>query len=115
MNDISNIINKSDSAILAQMGGFIKQRRIKMDLTQNELADKAAISRSTLSMIERGENIALTTLIKILRILDALYVLESFQTVEELSPLQLAKGEKKPRQRASSSRTNHKNQDDIGW
>lgn len=114
MSDISYINTWSDKAILAQIGNFIKQRRIKSDLTQNELADKAAISRSTLSLIERGENIALVTLIKILRILDALYILDQFQVIEELSPLQLAKGEKKIRQRASN-RSNNQNEEDLGW
>lgn len=114
MSDISYISNLGDKAVLAQIGNFIRQKRIKQDLTQLDLADQAAISRSTLSLIERGENIALITLIKILRILDALYVLENFQISEELSPLQLAKGEVKTRQRASN-RSNNQNEEDLGW
>lgn len=114
MSDISYISNLGDKAVLAKIGNFIRQKRIKQDLTQLDLADQAAISRSTLSLIERGENIALITLIKILRILDALYVLENFQINEELSPLQLAKGEIKTRQRASN-RSNNQNEEDLGW
>lgn len=114
MSDISYIGNLGDKAVLAQIGNFIQQKRIKRDLTQQDLANQAAISRSTLSMIERGENIALITLIKILRILDMLYVLENFLVLEELSPLQLAKGETKIRQRASN-RSKDQIEEDLGW
>jgi len=66
MSDISYISNLSDKAILVEIGNFIQQKRIKLNLTQQELAKQVSISRSTLSLIERGENIALINLIKIL-------------------------------------------------
>lgn len=114
MNDISSINLFSDKTLLQNIGNFIQQVRIQQKRTQQDLANDAAISRSTLSLIERGENISLLNLIKILRILDALYVLKNFQLPEEISPLQLAKGENKPRQRASS-RNNNKDKEDLGW
>lgn len=114
MNNISYISNLSDKAILMEIGNFIQQKRIKQNLTQQELASKVAISRSTLSLMERGENVVLLNLIKILRILDALYVLENFKLGEELSPMQLAKGETKKRKRAASL-SNNSNKEDLGW
>lgn len=114
MNDISSINKFSDKTLLQNIGNFIQQIRIQQKRTQEDLANDAAISRSTLSLIERGDNISLLNLIKILRILDALYVLKNFQIPEEISPLQLAKGENKPRQRASS-RHNNQNKEDLGW
>lgn len=114
MNDISYFTSLSDQAILNEMGNFIQQKRISMEITQKDLAERAAISRSTLSLMERGESISLINFIKILRILDALYVLQSFKVVEELSPLQLIKGEKTKRKRVSSrNQTNDEN--DLGW
>jgi transcriptional regulator with XRE-family HTH domain len=56
--------------------------------TQDEVANRAAISRSTLSLAERGENIAINNLVKILRVLDALYVFEQFRAAPKISPLQ---------------------------
>ena len=103
-----------DKTLLQNIGNFIQQVRIQQKRTQQDLANDAAISRSTLSLIERGENISLLNLIKILRILDALYVLKNFQLPEEISPLQLAKGENKPRQRASN-RNNNQDKEDLGW
>ncbi|MGL4582886.1 MAG: helix-turn-helix domain-containing protein, partial [Flavobacterium sp.] len=34
---------------------FVQQTRIKQNINQQELADKAAVSRSTVSLFERGE------------------------------------------------------------
>jgi len=114
MNDISYNTDYSDAAILQQIGEFIKARRIEQNLSQDDVAGRAAISRSTLSLAERGENIALLNLLKILRVLDALYVLEQFKPQSVVSPLQLAKEEAKQRKRASKiDRNTHKA--DIGW
>lgn len=118
MNDISYGLNYSDTAILRDIGEFIKSKRIHQNLTQDEAAEKAAISRSTLSLAERGENIAVLNLLKILRVLDALYVFEQFRIQPQISPLQLAKEDEKRRKRASkdnSQNNNNNNNDDIGW
>lgn len=115
MNDISDVSVLADKAILQKIGLFIQQTRIKENLTQEELAKQAAISRSTLSLVERGDNISLSNLIKILRILNALYVLTTFEVTEELSPLQLAKGEQQLRKRASKAKSSNLDSDDLGW
>lgn len=103
MNDFSNITHYSDKAILQQIGKYVKHQRIAQNLTQTELAEKAAISRSTLSLMERGENIVLLNLIKVLRILNALHVWEAFDTPTLISPILLAEAERKQRKRASRS------------
>lgn len=115
MNNILDIAYLSDKAILQKIGAFIQQMRIKENITQSELAQKAAISRTTLSMLERGENISLVNLVKILRILDLLYVLNSFDGQEELSPIELAKGERQKRQRASKAIKQEQDNSDLGW
>ncbi len=115
MNQISDINMLSDKAILNKIGLFIQQTRIKQNINQQELADKAAISRSTLSLLERGEGISLLNLIKILRILDMLYIFKEFEVKEEISPLRLAKGEKKLRKRVVKKDTPQDNNIDLGW
>lgn len=114
MNDISYNYEYSDVAILKEIGGFIKSRRIDQNLTQDQVAQKAAISRSTLSLAERGENIALINLLKILRVVDALYVLDKFKAEIQISPLQLAKEDEKKRKRASGNSA-QTSKDDLGW
>lgn len=115
MNEFSHINQFSDKVLLQNIGNFIQQTRIRQNRTQEELANDAAISRSTLSLIERGDNISLINLIKILRVLDALYVLSSFHVAPEISPLKLAKGEKQQRKRASKSNRSDAKIEDLGW
>ena len=115
MGNISDISLFSDKAILNTIGLFVQQTRIKQNLNQQELADKAAVSRSTLSLLERGENISLINLLKILRILDALYVFKAFEVREEVSPLRLAKGEKKMRKRVQKKDVPQNDNWDLGW
>jgi len=73
----------------------------RSNLTQGEVTEKVDISLSTLSMAECGENIVLANLLKILRVLNTLYVLEKFKISEPSSPLQLAREDEKKRRRSS--------------
>jgi|SRR5690554_3989137 len=118
MSENSDIWLLSDQAILKEIGKFIKQMRIRQNVTQEQFSKKAAISRSTLSLIERGEGASLLNFIKILRTLDALYVLKDLKLREEMSPIQLAKGIMPTKLRASSPRNkgySRKNSDDPEW
>jgi transcriptional regulator with XRE-family HTH domain len=103
MTDISykNWNSMSDNAIVKQIGAFIKHQRMEQNKTQAILANAAGISRSTLSILERGETVTLATLIRVLRILDVLYILDAFVVHQTISPLLLAKIEKDKRKRAS--------------
>jgi len=73
---------------------------MEQDRTQNELASAAGISRSTLSLLERGETVTVSTLIQVLRVLDQLNIMNVFEVRETLSPLALARLQKEKRQRA---------------
>ncbi|WEK36053.1 MAG: helix-turn-helix transcriptional regulator [Candidatus Pseudobacter hemicellulosilyticus] len=114
MNDLSYITSLSDSAIIREIGEFVKAKRIDRNLTQDEVAEQAAVSRSTLSLMERGQNTALANLLKVLRVLDALYVLSQFKVTEPISPLQLAKEEERKRKRASRN-NNRNDKDNEEW
>lgn len=115
MSDYSYINAFSDKHILKQVGEFIRQTRIRNNMTQDDLARRAAVSRSTLSLIERGDNISLLNLVKILRMLDALYVFKAFETSEEISPLMLAQKLKTRRKRASRPRNSPNTQNSEEW
>jgi len=96
MNDFSDIewSAMSDGNIACQIGEFIKYHRIEQHKTQQSLANNAGISRSTLSLLERGETVSVTTLIRVLRILERLQVFDGFSISRQPSPLMLAKAEK---------------------
>jgi transcriptional regulator with XRE-family HTH domain len=91
----------SDKALVQQIGTFVKHHRMEQNKTQAILANAAGISRSTLSLLERGEAVTLATLIQVLRILDVLHILDAFVVHQTISPLALAKIEKEKRKRAS--------------
>jgi transcriptional regulator with XRE-family HTH domain len=114
MNDLSYTSSLSDAAILKEIGEFVKSKRIDQNLTQDDVAEQAAISRSTLSLLERGDNIALSNLLKVLRVLDLLYVFDEFKVSPQISPIQLAKEDELKRKRASRGHDkNDKNS--LGW
>ncbi len=95
----------SDKALTMQIGAFIRYHRLEKNKTQDALAYEAGISRSTLSLLERGETVTLATLIRVLRILDQLQVMDAFDISETISPLMLAKAEKEKRIRARNSKS----------
>lgn len=107
MNDISykNRLNMSDKALAELIGRFIKEKRIEQNKTQHFVANAAGISRSTLSLLEKGETVTIATLLQVLRVLGQLQVLDVFSIQPTISPLQLAKLELKKRKRVSGTTT----------
>lgn len=118
MNDNSyiNWIEMSDDSLSETIGRFIKHHRLNQNKSQAEISEMAGISRSTLSLSEKGKKINLNSLIKILRVLDLLYIMDVFKVKTEISPIEYAKIQKNKRHRASSkSKNNNKENADLGW
>ncbi|TMU57112.1 helix-turn-helix domain-containing protein [Flagellimonas algicola] len=105
----------TDSAIVEQLGRYIRRLRLQQDTSQAQLAEKAGLNRWTISKIENGEPVTLMSLIQILRALNSLYVLDTFQVSEEISPLAYAKLKKQQKQRASGKSNPKPNIKDLGW
>ena len=103
----------SDKILAEHIGAFIKHHRMEQNKTQDVLANAAGISRSTLSLLERGETVTLATLTQVLRVLDQLQTMDVFTIQESMSPLALAKLEKEKRKRASGKRK--ETQEEIDW
>ncbi|MGB0934000.1 MAG: helix-turn-helix domain-containing protein [Lishizhenia sp.] len=107
--------SKSDKSILETIGTFIQTHRLNQNKSQSIVAKDAGISRSTLSLLERGEKVRIDSLIQVLRVLDLLYIMDIFEVKEEISPVEYAKLKKKQRQRASGNQLNEPNEDELGW
>ena len=103
----------SDTALSQQIGAFVKHQRLEQNKTQDMVAKAAGISRSTLSLLERGETVTLATFIQVLRVLDQLHVMNAFEIQQSISPLALAKAEKKKRKRVRNINTN--NIEESNW
>ncbi|MGB1104824.1 MAG: helix-turn-helix domain-containing protein, partial [Crocinitomicaceae bacterium] len=70
-----------------------------------EVAESAGISRSTLSLLENGEPISVSTLIQVLRVLDQLHVFQVFKIEQTISPIAMAKLQREKRQRSRKKTT----------
>ena len=81
----------SDPAILQRLGGRIRDYRIRMEMTQGELADKSGVSMGTVVRIEQGKAVSTLLLITILRTLGVLENLETLLPELGISPIQLRK------------------------
>ena len=97
------------------IGGFVQHHRLNQNKSQSTVAKDAEISRSTLSLLERGEKISLSSLIKVLRVLDLLYIMDVFKVNNEISPIEYVKLQKSKRQRARNKSKNSKLNEDLGW
>lgn len=106
MTEISyiNMSKLSDKAVAELIGAFVKHSRIEQNKTQEVLANDAGISRSTLSLLERGESVTLSSLIQVLRVLNQLQILSAFSVTEAISPILMAKAAKYKRKRASGKK-----------
>jgi len=81
----------------------VKHQRLAQNKTQAQIAEHAGINRWTLSQIENGEPVTLTSLIQILRALDLLHLFKIFEFEDEMSPIERAKRDKKKRKRARNA------------
>lgn len=104
-NSYTNWTALSDEALAKHIGSFVRHHRLQQNKTQDELAVKAGMSRSTWSLLERGETVTLSTLVRALRVLNQLQVLEAFSVSTPMSPLALAKADQQKRHRARSKKS----------
>jgi len=113
MNEKSYIEWKamSDKSLLETIGNFIQRHRLNQNLTQDQVANAAGISRSTLSLLERGEKVRTDTLIQVLRVLELLHVMDVFRIQEQISPVEYARLKRKQRKQASPARNKSTNVD----
>jgi transcriptional regulator with XRE-family HTH domain len=91
----------TDEATLRELGGRIARSRLDRNLTQQQLADAAGISRHTLLRLEDGHGVTLSALVRTLRALELLDGLEALVPQPLPSPLEQLERERGQRQRAS--------------
>lgn len=117
MNDISygKWEAMSDKSLIETIGNFIQTHRLNQDKSQEQVAAAAGISRSTLSLLERGAKVRIDSLIQVLRVLDLLYIMDVFKIQDQISPIEYAKLKKKQRKQASPRKGSNIDKEDLGW
>ncbi len=92
-------IELSDPAILKKFGLRIKDYRMRMELTQTELAEKSKVSLGSVVRLEKGLPVSTILLVSILRTLGMLENIEGLIPELGISPMQMRKIQEKKRQR----------------
>ncbi len=119
MNDnlATDWISMSDKGLINTIGLFIRHHRLNQNKSQANVAKDAGISRSTLSLLERGDNVSLGSLIKVLRVLDLLFIMNIFKIEKKISPIEYAKLQKNKRQRARTKAEKKESNinEDLEW
>lgn len=102
LSNNSNWYGMSDPAIIKELGIQFKKMRLQKNMSQQQLAAKSGLYRSTISEIENGRTASLLSFIQMLRGLDKLELLDILVVGPVVSPLTLAREAGLFRKRASS-------------
>ena len=87
-----------------RLGHQFRALRLKNDTDQKTLAEKAGISLSALRNLETGSGVSLKTMLAVLRALGRTDFIDMLAPVPTVSPMQMLKATRTPRQRAYSPR-----------
>ena len=110
------IINQlTDDTVLKELGKRLERRRLDHQLTQANVAEQAGVSKRTVERIEAGSAAQTSSLIRILRVLNLLQVLDQLIPETGPRPMDLLKLKGKQRERASSSRKSDKSNKVWSW
>lgn len=94
----------SETALLETLGTRLKAWRLRRDITQAELAERAGVSRGTIRSLEDGGSVQLGTFLRVARELGLLDGLDMLVPEPGPSPLELLDRGGARRQRASGQR-----------
>ena len=98
----------SEPAIMQRLGMRIRDYRIRMEMTQGELALQSGTSVGTVVRAEQGKAISLPLFISLLRTLGVLENLESLLPELSISPIQMRRMQGK-----KVRRVRHRKEDEV--
>lgn len=105
----------TDNAILEELGKRLQRHRLNQNISQEDLAREAGVGVNTVYRIERGQSAQLTSLIRILRVLDLISNIELLIPEPPVSPIAQAELGKDVRQRASKHAVEDEAQEPWSW
>lgn len=105
----------TDRDILREIGQRVRQRRLNMNMTQEQLAAQAGLHVQTIKKFEAGKSPTLLTFIQVLRAFGDLQYLDQFMPPPGISPVNLLKLKGKERERASGGRVQGEKKHPSAW
>ena len=103
MSTINDIYALSDEAICQVIGERLRGLRLRKNIPQEVLGERAQLSPGTIKALERGQG-KLSSLIAVLRELGALDGIDALVPPPTVSPLELARRQGRQRKQASGGR-----------
>lgn len=111
-----NIESKAtDRQIVIELGERIARHRLSQNVSQDQLAREAGVSKRTVVRLENGESSQLTNLIRILRALNLLDNLDALIPNPQISPIAALQAQARERRRASPSNKKPRSQSQWTW
>jgi len=107
-----NFANLTDEQILIELTQRVRQHRLNLNITQEELSKRAGVHVQTIKNFESGKISTVLTFIQILRAFGNLDVLDNVFPEPGISPIALLKLKGKSRERASGN-TSKPNEDPL--
>lgn len=83
---MDDIYMLADAVIYGKIGNKLKSVRLKQNITQHSLSVAAGVSLSTIKKMEKGEIGSFDSLLRVLRTLGKLDILQPLVEEEQLSP-----------------------------
>ena len=105
----------TDEAILSELGERMARRRLDLSLTQADVAQQAGIAKRTVERIESGASAQMSSIIRILRVLELLPDLDAMLPAAVARPMDLLQRKGKTRQRASSRKRTDRQEPPWTW
>ena len=93
----------TDEAVLSELGERLAGLRLSRDLTQRQVGEQGGVGRTVIQRIEAGEPVTTANLIRVLRALDMLDVLDRLLPQSAPSPVQELRLRGRQRRRASGA------------
>ena len=115
---MEDIYMLSDAAILSRIGEKLKTIRLKQNITQQSLSEAADVSLSSIKKIEKGEIGSFDSLLRVMRILGRLEVLQPLVEEEQLSPneyYKLVQSSKTNVRKRAAGKLNNTNKEESTW
>ena len=115
---MENVYILNDAAIFSRIGNHLRQARLKQNITQQSLADAANVSLSSIRKIENGKIGSFDALVRIMRILGMLEVLQPLIDEEQMSPNEyydLVNSSKKRQRKRAVGKIDNANKEDSEW